>query len=133
MKKAIQKMSLTIFLLSTTLITACTQPLGAVGSKQTSTSASPSIKGPLNAKEVEAFADPLFADKMRKFNVNGSSFVVVRDGKVIANKGYGLADKEKNIPVDKDTVFQIASVSKTFTALAVMQQVDAGKWTCIIM
>ncbi|MGG4443541.1 serine hydrolase [Brevibacillus fortis] len=122
MKKAIQKMSLTVFLLSTTLITTCIQPLSAMESNQTASS----IKGPVDAKEVEAFADPLFADKMKQFNVNGSSFVVVRDGKVIVNKGYGFANKEKKIPVDKDTVFQIASVSKTFTALAAMQQVDAG-------
>lgn len=127
MKKAFQKMSLTVFLLSTTLMAACTQPLGAVKSKQTASPAATGIKGPMDAKEVEAFADPLFADKMKKFNVNGSNFVVVRDGKVIVNKGYGFADKEKNIPVDKDTVFQIASVTKTFTSLAVMQQVDEGK------
>ena len=124
MKKVIQKMSLVVFLLSTTLISACTQSLGAVESTQT---ASIAPQGPLDAKEIEAFADPLFADKMKEFNVAGSSFVVVRDGKVIVNKGYGFADKEKKIPVDKDTVFQIASVSKTFTALAAMQQVDAGK------
>ncbi|MGG4443542.1 serine hydrolase [Brevibacillus fortis] len=124
MKKVIQKMSLVVFLLSTTLISACTQSLGAVESNQT---ASIAAQGPLDAKEIEAFADPLFADKMKEFNVTGSSFVVVRDGKVIVNKGYGFADKEKKTPVDKDTVFQIASVSKTFTALAAMQQVDAGK------
>ena len=123
MKKAIQQMSLVVFLLSTTLITACTQPLVAMESNQTASS----MKGPVDAKEVEAFADPLFAAKMKEFNVAGSSFVVVHDGKVIVNKGYGFADKEKKIPVDKDTVFQIASVSKTFTALAALQQVDAGK------
>ncbi|MDF2681643.1 MAG: penicillin-binding protein [Brevibacillus sp.] len=127
MKKTLQKMSLTVFLLSTTLIAACTQPLGAVESNQTASIAAPSTKGLLDAKEIEAFADPLFAEKMKEYNVAGSSFVVVRDGKVIVNKGYGFADKEKKIPVDKDTVFQIGSVSKTFTALAAMQQVDAGK------
>ncbi|WP_188067363.1 serine hydrolase [Brevibacillus brevis] len=127
MKKAFQKMSLTVFLLSTTLIAACTQPLSAMESNQTASIAANNIKGPLDAKEVEAFADQLFAEKMKKFNVNGSNFVVIRDGKVLVNKGYGFADKEKKIPVDKDTVFQIGSVTKTFTALAVLQQVDAGK------
>ncbi|MDQ0496139.1 hypothetical protein QOZ95_004328 [Paenibacillus brasilensis] len=38
-------------------------------------------KAPNNAKEVESFADPLFAEKMKKYNVNGSSFAVVHDGK----------------------------------------------------
>ncbi|GAA1386183.1 hypothetical protein GCM10009597_48630 [Peribacillus frigoritolerans] len=64
---------------------------------------------------------------MKEYSVNGSSFVVVHDGKVVINKGDGYADKEKKIPVNKETVFQIASVSKTFTALAVMQQADKGK------
>jgi len=85
------------------------------------------LNGPQDPKELEAFADQLFADKMKKFNVNGSNFVVVKDGQIVLNKGYGFADKEKGIPVDKDTVFQIASVTKTFTALAVMQLVDQGK------
>ncbi|MBH0333797.1 penicillin-binding protein [Brevibacillus brevis] len=127
MKMAVQKMSLTVFLLSTSLITVCTQPLSAMESNQTASIAGNNIKGPLDAKEVEAFADQLFAEKMEKFNVNGSNFVVIRDGKVLVNKGYGFADKEKKIPVDKDTVFQIGSVTKTFTAMAVLQQVDAGK------
>ncbi len=42
-------------------------------------------------------------------------------------KDMDMPIKKKKIPVTKDTVFQIASVSKTFTALAVMQQVDKGK------
>ena len=45
----------------------------------------------------------------------------------IKGTGYGYVDKEKKILVNKETVFQIASVSRTFTALAVMQQVDKGK------
>lgn len=68
----------------------------------------------------------VLVDKMGKYNVNGSNFVVVKDGKVLLNKGYGYADKDKKIPVDKDTVFQIASVSKTFTGLAAMQLADKG-------
>ena len=64
---------------------------------------------------------------MKKYNTVGSNFAVVADGKVLLSKGYGYADKEKKIPVDKDTVFQIGSVTKTFTALAAMQLVDKGK------
>lgn len=50
MKKVIQKMSLVVFLLSTTLISACTQSLGAVESTQT---ASIAAQGPLDVKEME--------------------------------------------------------------------------------
>ncbi|MEI4623770.1 serine hydrolase [Bacillus pfraonensis] len=130
MKQAINKLGIvTILLSSSTMISACSQQsLEAEKSKPSaSTTNIQMTKGPNNKKEIESFADPLFEEEMKKHNVNGSSFVVVHDGKVVVNKGYGYADKEKKIPVTKDTVFQIASVSKTFTALAVMQQVDKGK------
>ncbi|KJR70567.1 serine hydrolase [Bacillus velezensis] len=129
MKKAINTLSLAILLTSTSMISACSPQSSEVGESKPSTS-TPDVqmtKAPNNAKEIESFADPLFEEKMKEYNVNGSSFVVVHDGKVVINKGYGYADKEKKIPVNKETVFQIASVSKTFTALAVMQQVDKGK------
>ncbi|NQX66442.1 serine hydrolase [Paenibacillus alba] len=125
MKKTICTTSLAVLLLSTTVVTACTAPSGVsptpVATEKTS------LEGPRDAKEVETFADGVFADKMKKFNTVGSNFVVVTDGKVVLSKGYGYADREKKIPVDKDTVFQIGSVTKSFTALAAMQLVDKGK------
>lgn len=83
--------------------------------------------GPQSTKELEKFADGVFAEKMKKFNTVGSNFVVVKDGKVLLSKGYGYADKEKKISVDPSTVFQIGSVTKTFTALAALQLADQGK------
>ncbi|HDR7992788.1 TPA: serine hydrolase [Bacillus cereus] len=129
MKQAINKLGIvTILLSSSTMISACSQQSLERETSKPAASATniEMMKGPINKKEIESFADPLFEEKMKKYNVNGSSFVVVHDGNVVVNKGYGYADKEKKIPVTKDTVFQIASVSKTFTALAVMQQVDKG-------
>lgn len=123
MRKIIRNTSLAVLLLSASVVTACTASNGAPASVQVSTE-KVSLEG---AKEVEAFADPLFADKMKKFNTVGSNFVVVKDGKVVLSKGYGYANKEKKVPVDKDTVFQIGSVTKSFTALAAMQLVDQGK------
>ncbi|MVO99939.1 serine hydrolase domain-containing protein [Paenibacillus lutrae] len=125
MNTRIRNLSLAALLAASTAITACTP---APVKPEVSQPADPDkMNGPQDGKEVEAFADPLFAEMMKKDNVAGSNFVVVKDGKVLVNKGYGYADKEKKIPVDPDTVFQIASVSKTFTALAVMQMVDEGK------
>lgn len=125
MKKTIRTTCLAVLLLSTMLVTACTTSSGVppvpIATEKTS------FEGPRDAKEVEAFADSVFADKMKKFNTVGSNFVVVTDGKVVLNKGYGYADKDKKIPVDKDTVFQIGSVTKSFTALAAMQLADKGK------
>ncbi|MEB9674131.1 serine hydrolase domain-containing protein, partial [Bacillus anthracis] len=130
MKQAINKLGIIAVLLSSsTMISACSQQLLEVEKSKPLASSTniQMMEGPNNKKEIESFADPLFEEKMKKYNVNGSSFVVVHDGKVVVNKGYGYANKEKKIPVTKDTVFQIASVSKTFTALAVMQQIDKGK------
>ena len=54
--------------------------------------------------------------------------VVVKDGKVLTQRGYGYADMKTLKPVDPDTtLFRPGSVSKLFTWTAVMQQVQAGK------
>ncbi|AJS58238.1 serine hydrolase [Paenibacillus sp. IHBB 10380] len=129
MKKRTLNLSLAALLLSSTVFTTFTALEASAApnktvSKQTTKVSS---KGPINSKEIQAFIDPVFAEKMKKYNVNGSNFVVVKDGKVLVNKGYGYADKEKKTLVDKDTVFQIASVSKTFTALAALQLAEKGK------
>ncbi|MDR6718615.1 serine hydrolase [Paenibacillus sp. 2003] len=126
MKKAIRNASLAVLLLSASIVTACTATNDVAASNQKSIE-KVSLEGPKDSKEVEAFANAVFADKMKEFNTVGSNFVVVKDGKVLLSKGYGYADREKKIPVDKDTVFQIGSVTKSFTALAAMQLVDQGK------
>jgi len=122
--------TIAVLLLSATATTACMPASGATAAATIATpivSVNSSLEGPRDAKELEAFADSVFADVMKKYNTVGSNFAVVADGKVLLSKGYGYADKEKKIPVDKDTVFQIGSVTKQFTALAAMQMVDKGK------
>jgi len=57
----------------------------------------------------------------------GLSLAVVRNGKVIKAKGYGLANLEWNVPATADTAYQLASVSKQFTATAIMLLVEEGK------
>jgi len=90
-------------------------------------SASQSEK-PINRKELESLLDKLFAEQMPKYKVPGAVISIVKDGKVIFTKGYGYADIEKKKPVDPDkTLFRAYSVSKSFTATAVMQLVEQGK------
>jgi CubicO group peptidase (beta-lactamase class C family) len=57
----------------------------------------------------------------------GGSYLVLDQGRIIEAKNWGLADKEVKQPVDKDTLFHWASVTKTFTAVAIMQLRDRGK------
>ena len=57
----------------------------------------------------------------------GAAIVVVHEGEIIFSRGYGWADIENQIPIDPaTTVFQYASISKTFTWVAVMQLVEQG-------
>lgn len=50
----------------------------------------------------------------------GCSFVVVQNGEIILEKSFGLANKEKNIPITSQTAFRLASLTKPFTAMAIM-------------
>ncbi|MUT68233.1 serine hydrolase [Paenibacillus sp. NEAU-GSW1] len=82
----------------------------------------------LNEENAAAFLDTFFASPAAKPLYAGASVVVVKDGKVIAQKGYGVTDKTTGKAVDPaSTVFRVASVSKTFTATAAMQLVEQGK------
>jgi D-alanyl-D-alanine carboxypeptidase len=65
--------------------------------------------------------------KMVDARVPAAGVTVVRDGKVILAKGYGAADRETGISANENTAFQIASVTKQFTAAATMMLVEEGK------
>ena len=79
-------------------------------------------------KKLEAVLDKFFAEQMAKYQIPGAVFVLVKDGKIFFKKGYGYADIGKKKPVDPDkTLFRAYSVSKSFTATAVMQLVEQGK------
>ena len=53
--------------------------------------------------------------------------LVVKGGEVVLHDGYGLADRDKNIPVNKDTVFDIGSITKRFTRAAILKLEEQGK------
>jgi len=53
--------------------------------------------------------------------------LVAQDGNVVLEKGYGLADRKRNLPFTKDTVFDIGSNTKDFTKLAVLQLAEQKK------
>jgi CubicO group peptidase (beta-lactamase class C family) len=73
-----------------------------------------------------ARVDALFAD-LNRTPSPGLAVTVVRDGKVLLRKGYGLASIEHRAPITPSTVFDAASVSKQFTGLAVAMLVSEGK------
>ena len=68
--------------------------------------------------------DSLFGDRSEK---PGCAVGVIENGEYIHSKGYGLANLEHEIPIDKDTIFRIGSVSKQFTTMAIAILEEKGQ------
>lgn len=82
------------------------------------------------ASFVGAQTDPIDAyikAEMEKRRIPGLALTVIQHGDVIKMQGYGLANVELDVPVTPDTVFELASVTKQFTATAIMRLVKEGK------
>jgi CubicO group peptidase (beta-lactamase class C family) len=71
--------------------------------------------------------DRLVLDYYPSATEPGTAVLVMVDGKPILRKGYGMAHVEKGVKVTPDMIFRIASITKQFTAVAVLQLVQAGK------
>ncbi|MDB6024581.1 MAG: Beta-lactamase [Verrucomicrobiales bacterium] len=71
--------------------------------------------------------DRLIKEEMDKHEIPGLALVVIKGGKQIKTAGYGFANLETKTPATKDTVFEIGSVTKQFTAAAIMILVQEGK------
>ena len=82
----------------------------------------------LTRPDVEAWLDGYVPWAIARDDIAGAAVVVVKDGEVLFQKGYGFADVARRIPVDAErTLFRTGSVGKLFTWTAVMQQVEAGR------
>ena len=64
---------------------------------------------------------------MTQQQIPGMSVAVVKEGKPLLAKGYGIANLEHSVPATEKTVYEVASVGKTFTAFVVMMLVEAGE------
>lgn len=67
-----------------------------------------------------------YQQALRRHNIIGSSLFLVHDNQVIAKEFYGNANLEKQQPVDEETIYHWASITKTFTGIAIMQLRDRG-------
>ncbi len=78
--------------------------------------------------DLSVWIDSQITKGMDSLNIAGATIVVVKDDSILHIKGYGVANIEKQTPVDANTsIFGIGSISKTFVATAVMQLVEKGK------
>ena len=66
---------------------------------------------------------------MKQFNVPGVSIAIIKDFKVVATYGYGVADVETGAPVTAETMFQAASISKPVAAMVSLKAVQNGQFS----
>ncbi len=116
----------TLSVLTAGMLLACTPTLA--GAQPGPDSALARRAPALTAVDLEAFLDGVVPLALKTNDIAGAVVSVVRNGQLLLAKGYGHADKEKGLPVRADsTLFRVASISKLFTATAVMQLVEQGK------
>lgn len=92
-------------------------PLGAVAQAQS---------GASQSESPAAQADKVFA-QFDKPDSPGCALAVIKDAQIVYKRGYGMADLDHDVPIRPDTVFHVASVSKQFTAMAILLLAKQGK------
>ncbi len=78
------------------------------------------------ANDLESWTNAYLKDLPPAQHFRGN-ILVERDGQVLLEKSYGLADESWKVPNDQDSRFEIASLTKQFTAVAILQLAEAGK------
>src|SRR5579863_8017920 len=81
----------------------------------------------LLAQSAPADLDAYVARSLKTFDVPGISVAIVKDGKIVLAKGYGVRKLGESTSVDEHTMFGIGSNTKAFTAAALATLVDEGK------
>jgi D-alanyl-D-alanine carboxypeptidase len=83
----------------------------------------------VDIKQVDIQAiDDKIQSFISKYNIPGASFEVSKNGKMVYAQGYGFADKEKNEKVTPSHLFRLASISKTYTGVAILDLIQKGKF-----
>ena len=82
------------------------------------------------ARKAGAFSalfDEAMEDYMTRLDTPGGALAVVKDRRLVFARGYGWADGERRLPVEPDSLFRIASITKPITAVAVLRLIEQGK------
>lgn len=90
-----------------------------------SEAAQPSATRPL--KELAGF-DAYVEAAMKDWKVPGVAVAIVKDGKVILSKGYGVRNRDQNLPVTPQTLFAVGSITKSFTVATLAALASQGKF-----
>ncbi|MBP7338443.1 serine hydrolase [Niveispirillum sp.] len=125
--------SLLIPLLAATWLSAAPavmaqDPAPAAASTTAAAATAAPVAHPLTKEDAELMIDGFLPYALKRGDIAGAVVTVVKDGQILLAKGYGVADRETNEPVDPEKhLFRPGSISKLFTWIAVMQQVEAGR------
>ncbi len=104
----------------------CVTPASSAGGP--SNSHSRYVEANLNPAVIKPGAKPfVLSERMRHYDVPGVSVAVIHRGKVAWARGWGVRDTVSCAPVDPDTAFQSASISKLATAVLALRLVEQGK------
>jgi CubicO group peptidase (beta-lactamase class C family) len=99
------------------VVTLCVGGGACSGSIPTTGEAVPGMKS----------VDRVITELLTKWQMPGAAVGIVKDGRLVFARGYGWADKDNSVPVQPDSLFRIASVSKPITAAAILTLVEQGK------
>ncbi len=106
---------------SRSTVLVCAYLLLALVGQSAEPSAAPEVaRGPLGRKLDD------YLSRLEKFGFSGA-VIVARNGEVVLSKGYGLADRERNLPFTPQTVSSTGSITKQFTAAAILKLEMQGK------
>ena len=104
--------------------------LAGVGCSPDKTPGSPPDETGLDSEMAESFDDAALrqaiAADMVSLDVSAMAVAVLRNGETVWVGGFGTLTPDGTEPVDGDSRFRVASITKSMTAVAVLQQVDAG-------
>lgn len=100
-------------------------PAVALTALLSSIPSAPAVRAQASSPQFDQIAT-LIAQKMTEYAIPGVAFGMIKDGQITA-RGFGVANLDDPRPITADTVFPIASISKTFTTTAVMRLVEQGK------
>jgi CubicO group peptidase (beta-lactamase class C family) len=85
-----------------------------------------SAQTPPNFEQVKRDFKTFYEQQLRQHGIVGSSFLLIHDNQIVDKNFYGLAHREQNRAVDEQTIYHWASITKTFTGIAIMQLRDRG-------
>jgi len=78
------------------------------------------------SQNFESKIDSLLQEKYQP-NAPGATFLISKNGHIVYKKAFGLSNLELNVPMQTENVFEIASMTKQFTAISILMLVEKGK------